>query len=334
VVLGIGLAAGLSLLPYAAPLGAAMRDWDPVVAYPTSLRQIGRVLWATLGPGSAGWVWSLAPVFALVAAWRLAVRSRMAAAVAADDLWRFSCLTILFAPVAQVMFLEALSYTPRAWYFLPLLTLTAAAVESLAAGWRHETAARPARLLLAVILAAVLLPAALPELYLRMTNVDLAAARLSAAAAADDLVVVMPWYFGVSFNRYVGGPASWLTLPDIPDHRMHRYDLLKTRLAAAHPIADVLDDMHRTLAAGHQVWLLGELRFPRPGHPAPVLAPAPTPQNGWHDFLYSRSWSLQVGAYVRDHARSVRLIPIPAPDRISPLEDMSLIVASGWRDGP
>ncbi len=353
VILGSGIAAGLSLLPYAAPLGDAVRTWNAVVTYPTSVYHIALTLWATLGPGSARWIWVLGPVFALVAAWRLGVGRRSSqesrrlerearrGAAPADgetatehDLWRFSCLTILLAPVAQVMFLELLGYTPRAWYFVPLLTLIAAAVEPLATGWRHEAAARPARLLLAAVLAAVLLPAALPQLYLRMTNADLAAARLGTEAAADDLVVVMPWYFGVSFNRYVAGPASWLTLPDIPDHRVHRYDLVKARLAAAHPIDDVLDDVHRTLAAGHRVWLAGELHFPPPGRPAPTLAPAPTPQNGWHDFLYNRTWSLQVGAYVRDHATAVRLIPIPAPDRISPLEDMSLIVASGWHDGP
>jgi hypothetical protein len=370
VILGSGIAAGLSLLPYAAPLGAAVRTWDAVVTYPTSVHQIALTLWATLGPGAARWIWALAPVLALVAAWRLGVGRRRSrgpegperlerevrhgaaaaagaaeteqarggaggdATAAEEDVWRFSCLAILLAPAAQVTFLKLLSYTPRAWYFIPLLTLIAAAVEPLAAGWRREAAARPARLLLAALLAAVLLPAALPQLYLRMTNADLAAARLGAEAAAGDLVVVMPWYFGVSFNRYAAGPASWLTLPDIPDHRVHRYDLVKTRLAAAHPIADVLDDVHRTLAAGHRVWLAGELHFPPPGRPAPTLAPAPTPRNGWHDFLYNRTWSLQVGAYVRDHATAVRLIPIPAPDRISPLEEMSLVVASGWHDGP
>jgi hypothetical protein len=370
VVLGIGLAAGLSLLPYAAPLGAAVRSWSAVVTYPTDLEGIVRVLWATLGPQWGGWAWLLALVFGLAAPLGLAAGRRRRAVeggragpgaaavqeavgaavedavgapdaidaidarVAEDDIWRFSCLTVLFALAAQVAFLEALSYTPRPWYFLPLLTLIAAAVERLAAGWRHEAAGRGARLLVAVVLAAVLLPAALPRLFLRMTNADLAAARLTAATEAGDLVVVMPWYFGVSFSRYFHGPASWLTLPDIPDHRMHRYDLVKVRLAAAHPIADVLDDLHRTLAAGHRVWLAGELRFPPLGHPAPVLAPAPTPQNGWHDFLYNRAWTLQACAYVRDHARSVQFVAVPEPDRISPLERMSLVVASGWRDTP
>lgn len=350
-VVGIGTAAALSLLPYAAPLAAAARAWNAVVVYPTDMAQVLRVLWATLGAAPARWVW-LAAVLAGVsaAAWRVVAGRRTEAEAAVDpvppdraaeeamrrvvvDGWRFSALTVVLALAAQVVFLKALSYTPRAWYYLPLLTLVAAALDRLlGGGWRGELA-RPLRLLLAVLLAAVLLPDALDKLRLRLTNADLAAARLNAAARPGDLVVVMPWYMGISFSRYYTGAAGWLTVPDLPDHRVHRYDMLKARLAEPHPIDGVLAAVHRALAGGHRVWLAGELRFPPPGSPAPILPPAPATPFGWHDFPYNRAWGLQACAFVRDHARAIQVVPLAVADPVNRLETLSALVAEGWRDG-
>jgi len=176
-----------------------------------------------------------------------------------------------------------------------------------------------------------MLPYALPRLRLRMTNADLVARRLASAAAADDLVLVSPWYYGVSFNRYYRGPASWMTLPDLPDHDVHRYDLVKARLAAPHPIDDVLAAVQRALGGGHRVWLVGQLRLPPPGQSPPVLPPAPASPAGWHDLPYVESWALQLGATLRAHAGTLARVQVPSPDPVSPLENMTLAVAAGWR---
>jgi hypothetical protein len=176
-----------------------------------------------------------------------------------------------------------------------------------------------------------MLPYELPRLRLRMTNADLVARRLASVAAPDDLVLVSPWYYGVSFDRYYRGPATWMTLPDLPEHGIHRYDLLKSRLAAPHPIDDVLAAAQRTLSGGHRVWLVGQLRLPPPGQAPPVLPPAPASPAGWHDFPYVESWASQLGAMLRAHAAALARVPVPSPDPVSPLEDMTLAVAAGWR---
>jgi hypothetical protein len=375
VAMNVGLAAAVSLLPYAAPLMAA-RAWSVVVVYHPGLRQIVRMVGATLGPARAAWA-ALAVLAVAATAWTLAARHRPsgnrrgdtpgpgASGAAppgstgseatgiplpslpsplspsppsppedrpgADAVRLFAVLALVLGIAAQLLFQEILAYTPRAWYDLPLLALVACALEPLVAALCRAPLARLARVALAIALAAAMLPYELPRLRLRMTNADLVARRLASAAAPDDLVLVSPWYYGVSFDRYYRGPASWMTLPDLPQHGIHRYDLLKARLAAPHPIDDALAVVQRTLSGGHRVWLVGQVRLPLPGQAPPVLPPAPASPAGWHDFPYVESWALQLGAMLRAHAGALARVPVPSPDPVSPLEDMTLAVATGWR---
>jgi hypothetical protein len=339
--LGVGLAAGLSLLPYAATLREA-RSAGVLMSHPVSPWLIVRVLAATLGPVAAAWLLLLGLGLAGVA-WRLAAPAGPVALdprdgapeearVSRDDALRlFSALVIVLGVAGQLLFLAFLRFTPRAWYDLPLIALVGGALEPLVAGLCRTTWTRLARVVLALALAATQLPAALPRLRMRMTNADLVARRLAVTAAGGDLVVVSPWHFGISFDRYYRGPASWMTLPQVADHQMHRHDLLMARLAAPHPIDDVLQGARRTLAGGHRVWLVGELRLPPPGRQPPILPPAPATAWGWDDLPYGISWELQLGALLRDHATSLRAVPVPFIDPISPLEQMPLAVADGWR---
>jgi hypothetical protein len=367
VAINVGLAAAVSLLPYAAPLMAA-RAWSVVVVYHPGLTQIVRMVGATLGPARAAWA-VLAVLAVAATAWTLAGRrgpsgnqqgdtpgQAVSGATApgstgakateiplasppspskdlpgAEDVRLFAVLALGLGIAAQLLFQEFLGYTPRAWYDLPLLALVACALEPLVAALCRTPLARLARIALAVALAAAMLPYELPRLRLRLTNADLVAHRLASAAAPDDLVLVSPWYYGVSFNRYYRGPASWMTLPDLPEHDVHRYDLVKAKLAAPHPIDDVLAAVQRTLSGGHRVWLVGQLRLPPPGQAPPVLPPAPASPAGWHDFPYVESWAMQLGAMLRAHAGALGRVPVPSPDPVSPLEDMTLAVAAGWR---
>jgi len=335
--LGVGIAAGLSLLPYAAALKEA-RSASLLMSHPVPPWLIVRVLAATLGPVAAAWLILLGLGLAGVA-WRLVRRRRDArdgavaeAGVSPDDALRlFSALVIVLGVTGQLLFLTFLKFTPRAWYDLPLIALAGGALEPLVAGLCSTTWTRLARVVLALALAATQLPGALPRLRMRMTNADLVARRLAVTAAGGDLVVVSPWHFGISFDRYYRGPASWMTLPQVADHQMHRHDLLMGRLAAPHPIDDVLQAARRALAGGHRVWLVGELRVPPPGRQPPILPPAPATAWGWDDLPYGISWELQLGALLRDHATSLRAVPVPSADPISPLEHMPLAVADGWR---
>ena len=74
----------------------------------------------------------------------------------------------------------------------------------------------------------------------RQTNADLVAQTVTRGAAPGDLVLVNPWYDGISFGRYYRGKAPWITLPEMTDHRYHRYDLLKIKMASPRPINDAI----------------------------------------------------------------------------------------------
>ena len=85
----------------------------------------------------------------------------------------------------------------------------------------------PARIVGALAIAAMSwLPA-----YHASTKCATSMGRVAAAAAAEatprDLVIVYPWYCGVSFSEYYRGAAPWTTLPSMADHTLHRYDLAK-----------------------------------------------------------------------------------------------------------
>jgi hypothetical protein len=345
-IAGCGALAALSLLPYAGSLAAARRQWSFIVVYPVGPSRLFHEFASTLGPLVVRLIW-LGLVG--VGLWAVARRSQQ------DDRTLFAALTIPCALVSNGVFLSILSYTPRPWYFLPLLALLASALDTLfaglarsAGGWRGWRgwwrSIPPARLRVAavvVLLAAQAVPLA-RSAALCQTNVDRVARQVASAAAPGDLVVVDPWYFGVSFNRYYRGTARWVTLPDLPDHRIHRYDLLKVRMAARHPIDDVLEAVAATLRSRHRVWLVGGYKTLRPEDdlsflpPLPELPPAPHTPDGWHDRPYTLAWSRQLTVFLEVHAARLEPVAISpgkrAGERANPLEDLPLTVAGGWQE--
>ena len=169
------------------------------------------------------------------------------------------------------------------------------------------------------------------HLTTRQTNADLVAREVAQSAAPQDLVVVLPWFYGVSFNRYYTGTARWLTLPDIADHRIHRYDLLKPRLASPHPLDDVLGEVAATLRSGHRVWVAGNTSWTRLGGEATMPPPAPFSPDGWHDYPYMVAWSRSFGRFLARHASLIATVAVPAQRQpVSKLEDLQLEVVEGW----
>jgi hypothetical protein len=59
----------------------------------------------------------------------------------------------------------------------------------------------------------------------RATNMDLVVAKLQQDAGVRDLILVNPWWTGISFQWHYHGYTPWVTIPPIADLRFHRYDL-------------------------------------------------------------------------------------------------------------
>ncbi len=350
-IVASGAVAALSLLPYVKPLAEARRQWSFIVVYPTSPSRIFHSFAATLGPTPVRLLWLL---ILTVGLWGFARQRQRRPAIAPGpalgsapgpaDIALFAALSIPCALIANGIFLEVLGYTPRPWYFLPLLALLGSALDTLF-GFLVQTSGTP-NAYIRLRLAAVLLVAGAQAVPLAQgavrpqTDVDQVARHLARSAAPQDLVVVDPWFHGVSFNRYYRGAARWLTLPDLADHRIHRYDLLKVRMAADHPIDDVLAAVAATLRSGHRVWRVSDVPWPLPGEAVPVLPPAPHSKAGWHDRPYVIAWSLALAAFLDCHAAraadvaDIADIAVPAEGAANGLEDLSLVVAEGWRERP
>ncbi len=247
----------------------------------------------------------------------------------------FAGLTIVCAVAANVIFLERLGYPPRPWYFLPLMALLASAFDTISGALARSRGGRFAALRVAAValVAAAQVVPLWQHLTTRQTNADLVARELARSAAPQDLIVVLPWYYGVSFNRYYAGPARWLTLPDVADHRIHRYDLLKPRLASPHPLDDVLQEVAATLRSGHRVWVAGNASWTRIGEEgeAAILPPAPSSPEGWHDYHYLLGWSRGFGRFLERHAALIAAVAVPTHEQaVSTLEDLQLEVVEGW----
>jgi hypothetical protein len=353
-----GPAASLSLLPWAHELLAARREWSIVLVQQVEVRKIWSALMVTIGTRPALFVWLLLVAVALAAVARRALLGRPqlarpaaaeAPSTAGESAWQspfeegiaadrasiagFAGLTMVGAILAGGFFLKMLAYPPRPWYFLPMMALVASSLDTVFGSFSRADR-RPVTVIKVSAVAIVIASQAFPvwqQVAARQTNIDLVARELAVEAAPEDLVVVVPWYYGVSFNRYYEGKARWETLPDISDHRLHRYDLLKTRLESPRPISDVVAAVTATLRGHHRVWLVGEPRWPSPDEKVTELAPAPGAWPGWHDAPYVAVWAQMLGLYLEQHGAAISRVAVADDRRVNSFEDLSVAVVQGWR---
>jgi hypothetical protein len=234
--------------------------------------------------------------------------------------------------IGYYVFLRVLSYTTSVWHYLALICVLAAALDLIASNLCTANWLRLVRLgfgAISLIAAPFADWSAITE---RQTNVDLVAQAVTARAAPSDLIVVVPWPFGIPFQRYYRGAAHWITIPSIADHQVHRYDLMKSKMISAHPIDDLAEAIRVTLVSGNRVWFVGGLYLPTPEKGPMVLPPAPASRFKWDNRAYTDSWWQQLSVLAVLHAN--RLDPVTLPvlrnTRTNDLEQTSLTVGQGW----
>ena len=328
-VLLLGVPAVLSLLPYLGPM-RAVSGWDMLVRQPINFQFLG--LKACEALSASGW-WGI-PV------WLLAMGSGVAVALAGQservlalnreqrELLLFAACGLLLGLGGYFVMLKAVSYPTRPWYYVAPMALAAMMLDFIFYALRGQRPVRLAGVLLVLFAAATLVPA-WQQVRVRQTNADLVAERLNRDTAKGDLVIVTPWYNGISFNRYYRGPAAWVTIPPIESHEFHRYDLVKAEMILPdqnRPVQPILQKIEATLKAGHRVWVAGRMGSTQPGEVPPTFRPAPEDQPRWNDEAYTGAWSAKVAGYLRASASQVKDIPIAAPGPVNPLENLSLRV--------
>ena len=330
IFLGIFALCAVSFLPY---LNAYSNSWSQVVEFPVTARLLWNQFNFALGNPNPplAFFWHFAFLVLIgVAIWKL-FRSRSNRQDPEWNLLLFASLTLITAAIAYYEFLQTLSYLTRSWYFLALVSFLAITVDCLAAILSAEKWVRIGRFIFASI-ALIILPINVwPKIVERQTNIDIVADKIVNDAKPNDLIVLAPWQYAISFQRYYHGATPQMTLPSIVDLRVHRYDLFREKMRSEHPIDDVLEKVRQTLSSGNRVWIVGGIKLPPIGHEPRALPPAPSSNAGWDNVAYSDAWMEQLGAFVRTHSERGQNIPVQSDRPINPFEDVPLIVISGWQ---
>jgi len=329
IFLGIFGLCMISFIPY---LNAYSSSWSKVVEFPVTFRLLWNQFNFALGnPNPAiACLWHFACIATLFVSIRQLYRLRVCKLTPDWDLQLFGSIAIIVAPVVYYEFLQTLSYLTRSWYFLALLSVLAVTVDCLAATLISATWFRIGRLIFTLIALIALPINAWPKIVERQTNIDIVAKKVTELAKPADLIVVAPWLYGISFNRYYRGQTPWITLPSIRDLRIHRYDLFREKILSPNPIDDVLEKVHQTLAAGNRVWFVGGIKLPPKGRP-PLSPPhSPNGSVGWDNVDFSESWLEQLGVFVRTHSEHGQTISLPS-EAVNNFEDVPLVVVDGWQ---
>jgi len=327
---GVGLAAGLSLLPYL-PAVRAAREWGVLVQVGADLSRFQLALGSAVPIDTGLWI-LLAVGGVVVAAAQIAPGARRDPALERDRRRAlYAGLTLVGGIAAFCGFIVWSNLMTQPWHYLPLMALVAVSLDALAGPLLRPAGVRIVACAVLVVATALHLVAAAAPLRVRQTNLDLVAATLGAAAAPNDLVLIHPWYYGVTFHRYYAGPAPWMTIPALANLEIHRWDQLARCMQQPTCVDSVARAVADTLAAGGRVWLIGTLPDLAEGEIPPRPPPAPAPGLGWNIDAYGNAWANVVQAAFLPHLRGAEAVPVPVPGPVNDYERVPLFRLDGAR---
>lgn len=246
----------------------------------------------------------------------------------------FAATMLTVAALGFPLFFWRSQMPMQSWYLLPLMAGAVVCFDATLPVVFARGLWRDVFLIFVVATASFSLPETGKIVEGHFSSVNLYARHLTAEAAPNDYIILVPWFMGLTFDHYFTGATPWDTLPPLPDHSTHRFDLIQRQLENTNAIAPVLAKITRTLESGHRVWILalpGWMGVPRPGlTPPPALPSAPLPKTGWADWPYTSVWAAQVACALANHSQFQQITSL-SPERFI-TEPVNLYVATGWRD--
>ncbi len=311
-----GFVAAISLLPYAHSISGITHAATPVRTdfnRATALTNLATLLEFPLA--QFFWVWAgLISVVVLHAVAGFFPTHR-------DERSLFAAVTLVTGFFAFLIFLRLANFFVQSWYFLPLLALTAVALENSLP--RLEGKFRS--LLWGVVLATALMSAlfAVRVLDYRFTNLDVLAKKISAGAEKNDFAIVKTWPFGLTFGHYFNRTCAWDTVPPLADHSIHRYDLLAAQTENTNALEPLLVQAAAALRSGNAVWIVGSLGA---GTNAPLTA------RGWNEMVFGYNWNNQLDGFVRSHSLKIECVDAGTNEDVNFIERTALFKASGWKE--
>ena len=339
LIFAMGAIAALSLIPYVAVIGRAS-DWNVLVRIPEyTVEWFWLRLFEAMTPAGAWafFAWCILLVVAALVGLIAVVSPRVLAMSRAErETAIYGLVLLVVGTLGSFIFLRVLRYYTQPWYYLTLMLVAGLAIDVLL-GVFAAGRMRVGISLVAFAVGMSTLSRAPAFVATRMTNADLVSSWLENVAGNRDLIVVNPWYEGVSFDRYYRGRAQWMSVPSIPFHRFHRYDLVMKldnpeRFSEADSV--VLKAVEQTLTAGNTVYVVGLYPEARPDTEAAAAsatskAPAPVPSAAGQ--ATQSQWPLNLGDLLRRHAGAVVPVTVPSALPISHYESMTVSAVRGWR---
>jgi hypothetical protein len=338
--LAVGVIAALSMLPYALFVFPRVSEWAITIRHPNSWGDLAGVCFEAVLNGGVlrlvAWlvVGSVAAVeIARHLGWRNLTTDQ---AKPGDEVERALFLATFFVVGSAGFwwYMKWLQVLTQVWYYLPWLALLAITADLGSKSWEERVPVRYQNKLLAVTICLLMLFTVVPAVRFRMTNIDLVAQKLATEAEPNDLIVISPWYMGMSFQRYYHGSTQWTTFPDVNHSLGAGYLEMKQKVMSKGTPAGINEDLARirkVLQSGGQIWWVGQFRSVRLKHVPMVLEPAPDPKHGWDEGAYVNSCLEFAGREIRTSAVLVRRVEADMPIILNPFEAPSIRVFQNAR---
>lgn len=330
-IAGMGLTAAISLMPYL----SVWKQVKEVVLLNTipDGSAMNAMVNAFGSPGIAmGWVW----IFLLAISIMIpkmdqsrVQKNNDQGGVSTGDLKLYAQTVFVISALGYTMFLSILKFYSQPWHFVTLVAVLAASLDAIFGSWKRGALFR---IVLILILVVVFGKSVWQQVQIRQTNIDMIANHLENDVKKGDLILINPFWYGVTFQRYYDGESEWTSIPPLEDHRRQRYDLLKKRMVETNPMASVLSKITETLDAGNKIFVVGELPQVSSGQKLPSVLPAPHPVTGWNCVTYIVHWGRQVSLALEEKALE-RNFFVPRTDRvINPYENVRVEIIQGLKE--
>jgi hypothetical protein len=239
----------------------------------------------------------------------------------------FILLQLILGTICYTVFLKVLSsdLVILSWHFLPVLILMTLCFD---AGFHQfiikSLVLRIALITFVISLSVIVSSSAWNYAHVKMTNIDEIAAKISTSASDQDLVVVEPFTYGITFMRYYHGKAPWITIPDMNDHLVHRWDLAQTAIQDTEPLKSEFEKISKTLKSGNKIWFISDLSFLLYLQKAPFNS-----QPIRHEVNRVESIIIcfqKMANFTRMHAKSITIVPIKTENPIHNFENNTLFL--------
>lgn len=198
MLLAIGLLAALSMWPYVSTMEKA-KAWNMVMQLPHFdfdwfYKKFSEATGKEMLP-----VWLMVLALAVLAGIWVQVRREFTDQQ--KDAALFGVTVLLVGATGFYVFLKTLNYFTQVWYYAALMALIAVTADVIFSVLPQPKFCRLARMAIAVVMVAVVVPTTWPALNLRYTNVDLVASKLAEEGRKGDLILIYHWYNGITFQR-------------------------------------------------------------------------------------------------------------------------------------